>query len=33
VLWGNQTWEEMLIGFVDLTVPADFDPAVVQGGK
>jgi hypothetical protein len=31
VLWGNQTWEEMLIGFVDLTVPADFDPAVGSG--
>jgi hypothetical protein len=26
VFWGDQTWEEMLAGFVDLAVPASRDP-------
>jgi len=26
VLWGNQTWEEMLVGFLDLALPAGKDP-------
>jgi hypothetical protein len=30
VRWGNQTWEEMLIGFVDFAIPADCDPAEIQ---
>lgn len=31
VLWGNQTWEEMLIGFVDLALPVGTDPRVIEG--
>ena len=26
VYWGDQTWEEMLAGFVDLVIPADMNP-------
>lgn len=26
VRWGDQTWEEMLAGFVDFVIPADMDP-------
>jgi len=29
VRWGNQTWEEMLIGFVDLSLPAGIDPGLI----
>jgi hypothetical protein len=29
VLWGNQTWEEMLIGFVDLSLPVGIDPGLI----
>ena len=27
VYWGDQTWEEMLAGFVDFAIPVDLDPA------
>jgi len=33
VRWGNQTWEEMLIGFVDFVIPAGVDPARIEGGQ
>jgi hypothetical protein len=26
VFWGDQSWEEMLAGFVDLAIPADMNP-------
>ena len=26
VYWGEQTWDEMLAGFVDLAIPADMNP-------
>jgi hypothetical protein len=26
VKWGDQSWEEMMIGFFDVTFPADMDP-------
>jgi hypothetical protein len=26
VFWGDQTWEEMLAGFVDFAIPANADP-------
>jgi hypothetical protein len=26
VYWGDQTWDEMLAGFVDLAIPADMNP-------
>jgi hypothetical protein len=26
VYWGDQSWEEMLAGFVDLAIPVDMDP-------
>lgn len=26
VTWGDQSWEEMMIGFFDVTFPADLDP-------
>jgi hypothetical protein len=26
VKWGDQSWEEMMIGFFDVTIPADLDP-------
>jgi hypothetical protein len=29
VRWGDQSWEEMLVGFFDLAVPAGTDPARV----
>ncbi len=31
VRWGNQTWEEMLIGFVDLALPVGTDPRRIMG--
>ncbi len=27
VYWGDQTWEEMLVGFLDFAIPMDLDPA------
>jgi len=33
VRWGNQTWEEMLIGFVDFAIPADADPAEIEAAS
>jgi hypothetical protein len=32
VFWGDQTWEEMLAGFVDLAVPIDMNPAELGTG-
>jgi len=29
VRWGNQTWEEMLIGFVDFSLPVGVDPRLI----
>jgi hypothetical protein len=26
VTWGDQSWEEMMIGFFEVTFPADLDP-------
>lgn len=33
VRWGNQTWEEMLIGFVDFAIPADADPGEIEAAS
>ena len=33
VLWGDQTWEEMLAAFVDFVVPLDFKPADLVRGR
>ena len=33
VLWGDQTWEEMLAAFVDLIVPLDFKPMQLVRGR
>lgn len=33
VLWGDQTWEEMLAAFVDLVVPLDFKPMQLVRGR
>ena len=33
VLWGDQTWEEMLAAFVDLVVPLDFKPTDLVRGR
>jgi hypothetical protein len=33
VHWGSQSWEEMLIGFVDFAIPVDLDPAEIAKGK
>jgi hypothetical protein len=33
VLWGDQSWDEMLFAFFDFVIPADSDPALVTGGK
>ena len=30
VYWGDQTWEEMLAGFVDLVIPVGMDPAALR---
>ena len=32
VLWGDQTWNEMLFAFFDYVIPVDMDPALVTGG-
>jgi len=29
VKWGDQSWEEMMIGFFDVTMPADMDPRLL----
>ena len=33
VHWGDQSWEEMLIGFVDFAIPLDLDPTQIDTGK
>lgn len=33
VLWGDQTWEEMLAAFVDFVVPLDFKPMQLVRGR
>jgi hypothetical protein len=33
VLWGDQSWDEMLFAFFDFVIPADSDPDLVTGGK
>jgi hypothetical protein len=33
VKWGDQTWEEMMIGFFDVTFPADMDPKLLTPEK
>jgi hypothetical protein len=33
VLWGDQTWEEMLAAFVDIVVPVDFKPMELVRGR
>jgi hypothetical protein len=34
VFWGDQTWEEMLAGFVDLAIPAGVNPTdIVRAGR
>jgi hypothetical protein len=30
VKWGDQSWEEMMIGFFDVTIPADMDPSQIM---
>lgn len=32
VLWGDQSWPEMLFGFFDYKIPADSNPGSVTGG-
>lgn len=32
VLWGDQSWDEMLFGFFDFVIPADSNPDLVTGG-
>jgi hypothetical protein len=29
VKWGDQSWEEMMIGFFDVSIPADMDPRLI----
>jgi hypothetical protein len=33
VKWGDQSWEEMMIGFFDVSFPADMDPKLLQTEK
>ena len=33
VLWGDQSWDEMLFAFFDFVIPVDVDPDLVTGGK
>ena len=33
VYWGDQTWEEMLAGFVDFVIPANMNPSDIVRGK
>jgi hypothetical protein len=33
VLWGDQTWEEMLAAFMDFVVPVDFEPNHLVKGR
>jgi hypothetical protein len=33
VKWGDQTWEEMMIGFFDVRFPADMDPKLLAPEK
>ena len=33
VRWGDQTWEEMLAGFMDFVVPVDFQPSHLIRGR
>jgi len=32
VLWGDQSWDEMLFAFFDFVIPADSNPDLVTGG-
>jgi hypothetical protein len=32
VIWGDQSWEEMLVGFIDVVAPVE-PPATTGGGK
>ena len=33
VYWGDQSWEEMFAGFIDLAIPADLDPIELVKSK
>jgi hypothetical protein len=33
VFWGDQSWEEMLAGFVDFAIPLDMNPNDLAGPK
>ncbi len=33
VHWGQQTWEEMIVGFIDVAIPLNTDPAELAGPK
>ena len=33
VLWGDQSWEEMLAGFIDFAIPVATDPALIGAPK
>jgi hypothetical protein len=33
VTWGDQSWEEMMVGFFDVAVPSDVDPETVFGRR
>ncbi len=33
VKWGDQSWEEMMIGFYEVSIPADMDPKLLQPEK
>jgi hypothetical protein len=32
VCWGDQSWDEMLFGFLDFVIPADSNPDTITGG-
>ena len=33
VFWGEQTWEEMFAGFLDIAIPADMNPTEIVRPK
>jgi hypothetical protein len=33
VFWGDQTWEEMLAGFLDVAFDVNMDPSMLASGK
>ena len=33
VFWGDQTWEEMLLGFIDFAIPVSINPTRIAGDQ